>query len=236
MNSIYRYSCPSAYAQRGLTLVEILVALTISAFLIAGVIQLFIGSKQTYRGHDALSRIQENGRFAIDRMAWDMRMAGYVNPLVASPPAITAIGGTGNNNITVQWSEDGVTVLSRNYSIQCSGGGTPPCPDGAPATLALDLGTGAGPQELIEGVDAMQIRYGTCTGGVVNLPYVNAGAVTNWNNVCSVQIDMLLASVDNNLVTQPQTYFYDGATTTASDRRFRQAFSTTIAIRNRILR
>ncbi len=39
---------PSARRQRGLSLVEILVALTISLFVVAGVIQLFVSSKHLW--------------------------------------------------------------------------------------------------------------------------------------------------------------------------------------------
>ncbi|MCP5158557.1 MAG: PilW family protein [Gammaproteobacteria bacterium] len=239
MNNIDRGLPTSARLQRGLTLVEILVSLVISLFLVAGVIQLFIGTRQTYQGHDALSRIQENGRFALERMAWDIRMAGYVNPLtVPPPPAVPAIAGndgaSNNDTINVQWNNG--AAVNQTYTIQCTGGAAPPCPNSVPASLTLNINDGAGAQQLIEGVDAMQILYGVCAGGVVNPPYVNAGAVANWNNVCSVQINLLLASLNDNLVTQPQTYFYQGAFTTATDRRFRQAFSTTVAIRNRILR
>jgi type IV pilus assembly protein PilW len=66
----------NATSQRGLTLVEIMIALTISLLLIAGTIQIWVNTKQTYRVGDALSRIQENGRFAIEFMAHDLRMAG----------------------------------------------------------------------------------------------------------------------------------------------------------------
>lgn len=66
---------PSVH-QSGLTLVEILVALAISMLLLAGVTQLFVSSKQTYRANDALSQIQESGRFALDMLARDLRMAG----------------------------------------------------------------------------------------------------------------------------------------------------------------
>lgn len=64
--------------QRGLTLVEIMVALVIGLVLMAGIIELFIGSKQTYTLHESLSRMQENGRFAIDLLNRDMRMAGHL--------------------------------------------------------------------------------------------------------------------------------------------------------------
>ena len=63
--------------QRGLTLIEILVALFVSGLVLAGVVQIYASSKQAYRVQESLSRLQENGRFAINRIAHDLRMAGY---------------------------------------------------------------------------------------------------------------------------------------------------------------
>jgi len=63
--------------QTGYTLVEILVAMVIGLFLMGGIIQLFIGTKQSYRVEDALSRIQENARFALDIIGQDARMTSY---------------------------------------------------------------------------------------------------------------------------------------------------------------
>ena len=43
--------------QGGLTLIEIMVAMVVSLILIAGVIQIFVGTRQTYRFQDALARV-----------------------------------------------------------------------------------------------------------------------------------------------------------------------------------
>jgi type IV pilus assembly protein PilW len=63
--------------QEGLTLVEIMVAVAVSVILLAGVIQLFASTKTTYRLQENLARMQENGRFALDFLTRDVRMAGY---------------------------------------------------------------------------------------------------------------------------------------------------------------
>jgi len=63
--------------QKGLSLVEILVAMVISIFLLGGVIQVYVGNKATYNFSEAISRIQENGRFAMDIINRDLRMAGF---------------------------------------------------------------------------------------------------------------------------------------------------------------
>jgi type IV pilus assembly protein PilW len=64
--------------QTGMTLIEIMIALLIGAFLLGGVLQIFIGSKQTYRVQEGLSRLQENGRFALDFLSNNIRMAGFL--------------------------------------------------------------------------------------------------------------------------------------------------------------
>ncbi|HFD80826.1 MAG TPA: prepilin-type N-terminal cleavage/methylation domain-containing protein [Gammaproteobacteria bacterium] len=63
--------------QQGLTLVEIMIAVALSVIMLTGVIEVFSSSKQTYRLQDNLARVQENGRFALDYLSRDIRMAGY---------------------------------------------------------------------------------------------------------------------------------------------------------------
>lgn len=63
---------------RGITLIEMMIAMLISLFLLGGVVQIFISSKQSYRTGEDSSRLQENGRFATDIMARDIRMAGFL--------------------------------------------------------------------------------------------------------------------------------------------------------------
>lgn len=80
-------------SQRGLSIVELLVALVISMLLLTGVIQVFFSSKQTYASNEAASRLQENGRFALEFIAQSARHAGYVeaaNSATAAPSPIAA--------------------------------------------------------------------------------------------------------------------------------------------------
>ncbi len=63
--------------QQGLTLIELMVAMVLSLVLMLGAMQLFVGSKQTYQLSEGLARVQENGRFALDLLAREVRQAGY---------------------------------------------------------------------------------------------------------------------------------------------------------------
>lgn len=63
--------------QGGLSLVELLVALFIGLLLLAAVVQVFSGSLRTSQFQQALSRVQETGRYAVSRLREDLRMTGY---------------------------------------------------------------------------------------------------------------------------------------------------------------
>jgi type IV pilus assembly protein PilW len=64
-------------ARKGFTLVELMVAMTVGLFIAGGILQIFLGSKQSYRATEAMSRLQENGRFALDYMSRDLRQIGF---------------------------------------------------------------------------------------------------------------------------------------------------------------
>lgn len=61
----------------GLTLVELLIAMTLGLFLIGGVIQVFLGTKQTYSVVTSQSYAQESGRFALFFLSGGLKHAGY---------------------------------------------------------------------------------------------------------------------------------------------------------------
>jgi len=65
----------------GLSLIELLIAMVLGLTLAAGVIQIYVGSSTTERSQDARLRIQENGRFALNFLANEIRMAGYLGCL-----------------------------------------------------------------------------------------------------------------------------------------------------------
>ncbi|NOY63550.1 MAG: prepilin-type N-terminal cleavage/methylation domain-containing protein [Gammaproteobacteria bacterium] len=76
-------------AQRGFTLVEMMIALTVGLVMMGGIMQIFVSSKQSYNMSDALSGVQENGRVAMDILAQGIRAAGYQG--CADPASIPAV-------------------------------------------------------------------------------------------------------------------------------------------------
>lgn len=74
----------NARFQSGLTIVELMIAMGITLFVLAGVMGVYISSKQVYRTQSNLSHLQENARFALDYLARNIRMAGYIGCLPLS--------------------------------------------------------------------------------------------------------------------------------------------------------
>jgi type IV pilus assembly protein PilW len=89
---------------QGLSLIELMVALTIGALLLAGAVSVYMQSRNTYRTNDTASRMQEVGRYALDVISPDVRLAGYWG-LTNRPDSFTnGAGAVGNDceaNFTV---------------------------------------------------------------------------------------------------------------------------------------
>jgi len=96
--------------QHGISLVEILVSLVISLFLLAGIVQVYVANKSSYAFTNSISRIQENGRYALETMAQDLRMAGFFGCAVFDPEDEAATDAIVNNLDTSGASYDPGTM------------------------------------------------------------------------------------------------------------------------------
>ncbi|WP_228050735.1 PilW family protein [Pontibacterium sinense] len=118
---------------------------------------------------------------------------------------------------------------------------------GSPAlhrsAISLTSGTAAlAEQELVEGVEDMQITYGIDNDDDGDADYYVA-ADTNGDGVedldvtevVAIRVSLLMRSIENNVLSSAQTYSYNGATVTATDRRLRKVFTATITLRNRVI-
>ena len=90
-------------SQNGVTLVELMISLVIGLLILAGVTSVFFASRTTYTYNETLSRIQENGRLALESLSFDIRMAGFfgcgkadlipINVIANDPPIDKIDGG-----------------------------------------------------------------------------------------------------------------------------------------------
>jgi type IV pilus assembly protein PilW len=342
-------------AMRGFSIIELMVAMLISLLLLAGVIAIFSSTKSSYETSDKVSRIQENGRFALDQFTYDIRSAGFVgcsraanyistslnnkadllwNFLDGGPvqgfqydksstwkPALpTGIFPTGvdapsdNSDILVlrmpareslplkvttdmATATDALTVaavadafkagdIAMAYSCEAQaffqvtdyaggilsheqGGSSPGNANGSlsytfranaqvvpvntviyyvaqstagarATSLYRKIGTAA-PEELVEGVEQMQVDYGVANGSGLVDTYMTADKVTNWQKVYTVRVALLVRSIEpygGEKDTRQYTLLGgDDVVTVAApnDRYYREVFASTVGIRNKVV-
>jgi type IV pilus assembly protein PilW len=80
---------------KGLTLIEIMIALVIGSLLMVGAMGLFVSNKRIYKEQDSMGRLQENARFALNLMISDIRRAGYVGCSDAMATVANTLTGAG---------------------------------------------------------------------------------------------------------------------------------------------
>lgn len=69
---------PARQGARGLSLVEVLVSLVLGLAVLLGVVSLYLANRDLLRSHEGVAQIQENGRFAFERLLREVRQAGHV--------------------------------------------------------------------------------------------------------------------------------------------------------------
>ncbi|MBL8201714.1 MAG: PilW family protein [Chromatiales bacterium] len=113
-----------ARTQRGMTLIELTVAMAIGLFLIGGALYVYSQSRNTYRASDSLARLQESARFALDALEPDIRLARYWG-LNSEPALITVPAGVTAtcNGAAADWAladlSAAVEVRDDNYDLGC---------------------------------------------------------------------------------------------------------------------
>jgi type IV pilus assembly protein PilW len=347
-----------AHGARGFSVVELMVAMAISLLLLAGVVSIFVSSKSSYETNERVSRIQENGRFALDAIMNDLRASGFVgcarqptylstslnssstlqwdflagsvtgfqatgantwvpamNASIVSPVsgsdvlvtrvpvrervafqltansaaagtmqvAANSANGVKTGDIALAYSCEAMSVFQvSNYDqasgvishIQNAAGQTPGNANAtvnyayrqavtyvvpvetvayyiAPSTRVTDVADPApagttslwrrrglnAAEELVEGIEQIQVQYGVdTTGDVVVDEYRTANNVTDWTDVISVSVALLVRSLEQYGVDTDQRSYnlLDVTVTAPADRRLREVFTATASIRNRV--
>lgn len=191
----------SKTTQAGITLIELMVALAVSSFILLGISNIYVATKKSYVVQDEFARIQENGRFAVELLSSSVRNAGFFG--CASGQGLgTVINGLNNSNDAAWNFETGLMGYEANgtdigdtkiinpdtqsddntdwtTAAGMTSGGNPISvnPDAAVATLA------------IEGSDILVIRTSKGTGirvlknnGAGNVWLQNTGSTGTCSN------------------------------------------------------
>jgi len=98
----------STFNKKGITLIELLIALVIATITLAGVYRVFISQTKTYAVQDQVVEVQQSVRSAMDIILRDLRMTGFDddNPTSAINipiPIGTTLTGLFDNRITMNY-------------------------------------------------------------------------------------------------------------------------------------
>lgn len=147
-------------------------------------------------------------------------------------------------------------LKAATYYIGTNPAGEPALYRQVPVVTSATVTAAPGAEELVEGVENMQITYGVDTtvpaDGEVDFvdpdgdgdPYLTSAQVESgsvpglnnderWQRVVSVRVSLLMRTSEDGVVPAPQAYTFNGATVTPTDRRLRKVFTHVIKLRNR---
>lgn len=191
--------------EKGLTIIELLVALVIFSMVIAGIYRVFVSQSRAYTVQDRVVENQQSIRSSMEVLLIDLRMAGFDSDNPASNINILTPIQPGANQITVDYEFDNTTQHSIRYWR-----------DAASQTLRRQLTTikddgssVAGPEEiLLENVEELNFTYGVDTSddGAMDNFWVNAAP---GDNIVAVRVRLTarpqqLAPEDQNMMS-PRT-------------------------------
>lgn len=129
MSGIVTSSGRSAISrQRGVSLIELMVALVIGAVLIYGAGKVYLDSKHAYEVNESAARLQETARYAISVIEPDIRMSNYWGlvkgaGVVDGQAAQTSTPGAGEHNCGTNFARDLLTNLqgsNNTYALGCT--------------------------------------------------------------------------------------------------------------------
>lgn len=146
------------YPQKGFSLVELMIAITLALIVVGAIGYFYLGTRQAYRSTDNLSQLQENQRVALDVIARDIRMAGYmgcVNINNSYPPNVIA---------------------------------KPPFPSLVPATMAQIYKDGAGwtpplGYTRVPNTDVIEVRFASQAVGLTSIKNQSTAQTQIYNNL-----------------------------------------------------
>ncbi|WP_242603149.1 PilW family protein [Xanthomonas vasicola] len=107
---------PSRSRMRGVTLIELMIALVLGLLVVGAAIGIFLANRRTYSATEGLGRVQENVRTAFELMARDVREASG-NPCVNTVPVANVLKTKASNWYT-NWRS--VTTRYWRASTTCN--------------------------------------------------------------------------------------------------------------------
>lgn len=181
--------------QRGFSLVELMVAIAVALFLIAGVVTVLGNTRHTYKNQSMLAQLQDDQRLAMTLLGNVVQSAGYYpDPILMTPTSEFKAGAVNFPGQVLAFAKDGQSITGAANTtaagdtlvvrFETSGTGTDNIIDCTGQqwktaglivnTLTLDANNnllcgvnGGTPTQLVSGVTNMKVWYGLKTDPTV---------------------------------------------------------------------
>jgi type IV pilus assembly protein PilW len=180
---------------KGMTLIELLVAMIICAMVVAGIYRVFIAQSKAYTVQDQVVEVQQSVRSAMELLLRDLRMTGFDydnSPVEIATPIATPLS---DNAIKVSYEYyDKSTAQYQKHTVAY-------WRDAASSRMMRQLtinDVGTPEETLLENVDEFSLTYGVDTnedGALDN--WVSAGAV-GMSKVVAVRVTLTARPVQVN--------------------------------------
>lgn len=225
--TLKKVTCRELCQQKGMTIIELLLASTLALMLLTGLCVLYICIKQNYNLQQTYARIQEGGRFITSLLTQKIHAAGLAICQSQNSPIVSpAIIGYDSEHlpsgfqIEVKPDTDVMTVTSctNNQSnseslslVQMAyfvGDTHRVNSQGEKIYALFQKPFNGNREELVPGISQMKVQYGILdsTGNNVE-EYLSDKEVTDWSKVVAVYINFLIDSIEP-MTKNAQPYYY----------------------------
>jgi len=229
---------------QGFSLVELMITTVIGLLMTTALLSVFVANGKSYRLQDAMSQVQETGRYVLAQVAFDFRNAGlgldttqaavkgYINAVAASAELNHQLLGNINQisgpviHIRPHQGNGGGGIV---YYVANTG-------VGGDSLFRFNADINKNPQALVEGVREITVEYGLdANGDAVVDQFGGVAAVNdNWQQVVALRLTFLVSSNDV-VLDRVQALPAPFINANANDRRLYQVFTTTIGLRNKMI-
>ena len=163
--------------QNGFSVVEVMIAMLLSMALAGGIISVFVNNSYSFKQDENIGRMQDNARFALREIAFDISMAGHYSDLHI-PDSVsydgdlaiaTPCGPAGQDNWIYRTTEAGnsLSIMAIDNATNAAASAAHSCFDGG---------------EILDGTDVVAIKR---VAGAETTPSAN-GAYLRTNGTVGV--------------------------------------------------
>lgn len=242
----------SLNTERGFSLVELMIAMSLGVFIIGGLISVFISSSQNYKIQQGLTEVQEKGRYAIRVLREDIQNAGFGldYDTIAFKEIASGVGTcitTANKRIFEVYWDDGTDEYRHCYFLDDNSNLARVQIKGSPGTAPTEPARVIIPRvnhfslsyavdiDQFDGIDTVNNKTYLDSADLIDGVLTTPLSTPTWQKVRAIKMELIVASDTEDVTQQAQLLKnpFGSGDQQMPDQRLYQSFSAVFALRNR---